>query len=55
METDNVARTDEGKEISFGYTGVIALNEAVMKIFNQTPDSESVPFGFSSEFAFCMI
>lgn len=23
-----------------------------MKIFNQAPDSESVPFGFSSEFSF---
>ncbi|KAG2416286.1 hypothetical protein HFD88_007501 [Aspergillus terreus] len=47
-----IATTDEGKEISFGYTGTIELNEAVMKIFNQAPDSESVPFGFSSEFSF---
>ncbi|KAG2001025.1 hypothetical protein GB937_010589 [Aspergillus fischeri] len=43
-----IATTDDGKEISFGYTGIIELNEAVMKIFNQTPDSESVPFGFST-------
>ncbi|GAB1214365.1 hypothetical protein ATERTT37_003527 [Aspergillus terreus] len=43
-----IATTDEGKEISFGYTGTIELNEAVMKIFNQAPDSESVPFGFST-------
>ncbi|KAI9370400.1 hypothetical protein BJX61DRAFT_96107 [Aspergillus egyptiacus] len=43
-----VATTDEGKEISFGYTGVIDTNEAVMKIFNMAPDSVSVPFGFST-------
>ncbi|KAJ8096593.1 hypothetical protein POJ06DRAFT_241250 [Lipomyces tetrasporus] len=43
-----VATTEEGKDISFGYTRIIELNEPVMKIFNQTPDSVGVPFGFST-------
>lgn len=43
-------RTEDGKEISFGYTGIIDTNEAVLKIFHQQPDSVSVPFGFSSMF-----
>ncbi|KAJ9239473.1 hypothetical protein DTO207G8_918 [Paecilomyces variotii] len=43
-----IATTDDSKEISFGYTGVIELNESVMKIFKQAPDSVSVPFGFST-------
>ncbi|KAI9046046.1 DUF3237 domain-containing protein [Aspergillus affinis] len=41
-------RTEDGKEISFGYTGIIDTNEAVLKIFHQQPDSVSVPFGFST-------
>ncbi|OOQ83532.1 hypothetical protein PEBR_34492 [Penicillium brasilianum] len=43
-----VATTTDDKDISFGYQGIIALNEAVMKIFNMEPDSVSVPFGFST-------
>ncbi|KAH8429234.1 hypothetical protein N8T08_007198 [Aspergillus melleus] len=43
-----IARTEDGKEISFGYTGIIDTNEAVLKIFHQQPDSVSVPFGFST-------
>ncbi|KAJ5765404.1 hypothetical protein N7520_004963 [Penicillium odoratum] len=43
-----VATTEDGKDISFGYEGIIELNEAVMKIFNMEPDSVSVPFGFST-------
>ncbi|KUL87833.1 hypothetical protein ZTR_03136 [Talaromyces verruculosus] len=42
-----VATTTDGKDINFGYQGIIALNEAVMKIFNMEPDSVSVPFGLS--------
>ncbi|KAJ5329226.1 hypothetical protein N7452_009616 [Penicillium brevicompactum] len=42
-----IATTDDGKKISFGYTGTIELNEAIMKIFSQAPDSVSVPFGSS--------
>lgn len=44
-----VAETDEGKSISFGYTGIITLNEGLRKIFNMDPDMKTVPFGNASK------
>lgn len=45
IDLKGIARTEEGHSISFGYVGIIDMDEDVWKIFNMQPDMKTVPFG----------
>lgn len=45
-----VARTEDGHSISFGYVGVITLDDDLRKIFTASPDAKTIPFGNASAF-----
>ncbi|KAH6710546.1 hypothetical protein BKA61DRAFT_488866, partial [Leptodontidium sp. MPI-SDFR-AT-0119] len=42
-----MAKTEDGKNISFGYTGIIDMTEDVWKIFNMDPEMKTVDFGLA--------
>lgn len=45
-----MAKTDDGHSISFGYVGIITIDEGVSKLFNGSKDAKTVPFGNASKF-----
>lgn len=50
-----VAKTEDGQNISFGYVGVITMNEGLRKIFTMDPEMKTVPFGNASKFALSVL
>lgn len=49
-----MAKTEDGKNISFVYTGIIDMTEDVWKIFNMDPEMKTVDFGLAGKLIFSL-
>ncbi|RQM05743.1 hypothetical protein DH86_00004122, partial [Scytalidium sp. 3C] len=45
LQVTSVLKDKSGACLSYGYTGIITMNEAIMKVFSGAPDAKTTEFG----------